>query len=69
MLDELRELAGDRLVLVPYDEPFNFSEKMNLGVLHATGDRFVLLNDDVEVDLRPVAREPGRPRWTSPASA
>jgi GT2 family glycosyltransferase len=47
VLDTLREVVGDRLVLVPFDEPFNYSRKMNLGVLHSTGDRLVLLNDDV----------------------
>ena len=41
-------MAGDRLVLVPFDAPFNFSTKMNLGVSHASGDRVVFLNDDVE---------------------
>ncbi len=49
MLDELRAVAGRRLVLVPYDNPFNFSEKCNLGFVHSTGDVIVLLNDDVEV--------------------
>ncbi|HET9998162.1 MAG TPA: glycosyltransferase, partial [Nocardioides sp.] len=49
VLDQLRELAGDKLVLVPFDEPFNFSRKMNLGVLCSTGDRLVFLNDDVQV--------------------
>jgi len=49
VLEELREIAADRLVLVPFAEPFNFSRKMNLGVLHSTGDRVVFLNDDVEV--------------------
>ena len=49
MLDDLREIAGDKLVLVEYDKPFNFSEKCNIGALHATGDRLVFLNDDVEV--------------------
>jgi glycosyltransferase involved in cell wall biosynthesis len=48
VLDQLREVAGERLVLVPFDAPFNFSTKMNLGVSHASGDRVVLLNDDVE---------------------
>ncbi len=47
VLDELRELAGDRLTLLPFDEPFNYSRKMNLGVLHASGDHLVFLNDDV----------------------
>ena len=48
VLDQLREVAGDRLVLVPFDAPFNFSTKMNLGVSHSSGDRVVFLNDDVE---------------------
>ena len=39
--------SGERLVLVPFCEPFNYSRKMNLGVLHSTGDRLVLMNDDV----------------------
>ncbi len=49
VLEALRELAGDRLVLVEYELPFNFSQKMNVGCLHATGERLVFLNDDVEV--------------------
>lgn len=49
VLDELRELAGERLVLVEFDRPFNFSAKCNLGFLHATGDVVVMLNDDIEV--------------------
>lgn len=48
VLDGLRELLGERLVLVPYDKPFSHSEKCNLGVLHSTGDRIVLFNDDIE---------------------
>ena len=49
VLDELREIAGDRLRLVEYTQPFNFSQKVNLGCLHASGQRLVFLNDDVEV--------------------
>ncbi len=30
-------------------EPFNYSEKMNVGCLRASGERLVFLNDDVEV--------------------
>lgn len=48
-VDELREIAGDRLRLVRWSAPFNFSAKMNLGAVHASGDYLVLLNDDVEV--------------------
>lgn len=49
VLDELREVAGDKLVLVPFREKFNYSRKTNLGVLASTGQRLVLLNDDVEI--------------------
>ena len=46
----LERLLGDRLVAVEYDRPtFNFSEKMNIGALHATGDLLLLLNDDTEL--------------------
>lgn len=49
VLHALRRLAGDRLRLVEYDRPFNFSEKMNLGAVHATGDLLLMLNDDTEL--------------------
>jgi GT2 family glycosyltransferase len=49
LLDRLRELAGDRLRLVPFEEPFNFSAKINRGVVHSQGERLLLLNDDMEV--------------------
>jgi GT2 family glycosyltransferase len=45
----LERIAGDRLNLVWYDRPFNFSEKINLGRVHASGDYLLLLNDDVEL--------------------
>ncbi len=48
-LAELREIAGDRLVLVPFPEPFNFSAKCNEGFLASSGDIVVMLNDDVEI--------------------
>jgi O-antigen biosynthesis protein len=49
VLDELREIGGDRLRLVDYDEPFNFSAKINLGAAHSEGEHLLLLNDDIEV--------------------
>ncbi len=49
VLRELREVAGDTLVLERFPRPFNYSEKMNVGCLRASGDRLVFLNDDVEV--------------------
>lgn len=48
VLAELESVAGERLVLVEYGRPFNFSEKCNIGSLHAGGDVLVLLNDDTE---------------------
>ncbi len=48
VLDALRDVAGDDLTLVPFTEPFNYSRKMNLGVLHSRGSHLVLLNDDLE---------------------
>jgi O-antigen biosynthesis protein len=47
-MEELRAIAGDRLIAIRYDKPFNFSEKCNLGFLHAHGDVVVLVNDDVQ---------------------
>jgi len=46
---ELEELCGDRLRLVLWDAPFNFSAKMNRGAVAARGEYLLLLNDDVEV--------------------
>lgn len=48
-IEELRDVAGDRLTLVPFDEPFNFARKINRGALAASGEHLVLLNDDMEV--------------------
>jgi glycosyltransferase involved in cell wall biosynthesis len=48
-MDELAAAAGDTpLVLVPYDAPFNFSAKCNLGVVASGGDVVVLFNDDLQ---------------------
>ncbi|HVY97483.1 MAG TPA: glycosyltransferase [Solirubrobacterales bacterium] len=49
VLEELREIAGDRVRLVPFEEPFNFSAKINLGAVHSRGEHLLLLNDDMEV--------------------
>jgi GT2 family glycosyltransferase len=45
----LRRLAGEALRVVHYDRPFNFSDKINEGVLAATGEYVLLLNDDTEM--------------------
>jgi GT2 family glycosyltransferase len=49
VLDQALAIAGDRLVVVDYDLPFNFADKINEGVLASGGDHVLLLNDDVEV--------------------
>lgn len=48
VLAQLHAIASDRFVGVPYNEPFSFSEKCNVGFLRARGDIVVLLNDDTE---------------------
>jgi GT2 family glycosyltransferase len=49
ILDELRAIAGDRLRLVEFDQPFNFSTKVNRGAVRGEGEQLLLLNDDMEV--------------------
>lgn len=49
VLEELREIAGGRLVLREFEGAFNFSEKCNIGYLASSGSVVVMLNDDVEV--------------------
>lgn len=49
MLAELRAIGGERLRVVAYDEPFNFSAKVNLGAAHSSGEHLLFLNDDMEV--------------------
>jgi GT2 family glycosyltransferase len=49
VLDELERVAGERLRVIRYDRPFNFSEKCNVGAAHARGELLLFLNDDVEV--------------------
>lgn len=65
VLTALERVAGDRLRLVWFDGPFNFSDKVNLGRVHASGDLLLLLNDDIEVItpdfievMIPLAQEP-----------
>ena len=47
----LRRIVGDDLVVVPYEAPFNFADKINRGVAASSGDYLLLLNDDTEVVL------------------
>ena len=65
VLAELRDLPAD-LRIVPWEGPFNFSAKINRGMVHSRGEYLLLLNDDVEVItgdfievLLGLAQEPG----------
>lgn len=44
-----KTLSYDKLKIIPYDQPFNFSAKCNLGAKNATGEFLVFLNDDMEI--------------------
>lgn len=46
---DLEEIAGGRLRIVSYEEPFNFSAKVNRGAVHSGGEQLLILNDDMEV--------------------
>ncbi|MEI7755653.1 MAG: glycosyltransferase [Actinomycetota bacterium] len=66
VIQALQRIGGDRLKVVWYDRPFNFSEKINLGAAHATGELLLMLNDDMQVitpdfltDMVPLALEDG----------
>lgn len=51
LIEQLRATSkevGDRVRLVPFDKPFNFSAKCNVGAGAATGERLIFFNDDVE---------------------
>ena len=48
-IDELGRIAGGRLRVVPYDRPFSFAEKINVGAAAADGKHLLMLNDDIEV--------------------
>ncbi len=40
---------GPKVRLVDFDEPFNFSKKINRGAVQSDGELLLLLNDDMEV--------------------
>jgi GT2 family glycosyltransferase len=49
IIQELRDIAGERLRLVRFTGPFDFSAKINLGAINSSGEHLLLLNDDIEV--------------------
>jgi GT2 family glycosyltransferase/glycosyltransferase involved in cell wall biosynthesis len=52
LADSLNFLEAENasIRLVPYDKPFNFSDKCNVGAEAVTGERLIFFNDDVETD-------------------
>ncbi len=50
LIEPLQKLQPEAatLLCVPYDQPFNFSDKCNVGARAASGERFIFFNDDVE---------------------
>lgn len=49
VLAQMRKVAGERLVLVRFEEPFNFSAKCNLGFLASRGEAVIFMNDDMQI--------------------
>ena len=49
VIEELRAIAGERLRLVEFSGPFDFSAKINRGAIHSRGKHLLLLNDDIEI--------------------
>ncbi len=49
VIEELRAIAGDRLRLVWFSGPFDFSAKINRGAIESEGEHLLLLNDDIDV--------------------
>jgi len=49
VISQLRSASPNRLKIIDYDRPFNFSEKCNIGVVNSDSPFFVLLNDDTEI--------------------
>ncbi|MDR0432635.1 MAG: glycosyltransferase [Bifidobacteriaceae bacterium] len=49
VLDELKAMVPQDLVLVPFAGPFNFSAKCNAGFTASTGEVTVMMNDDLDI--------------------
>jgi O-antigen biosynthesis protein len=49
VVEELEAIAGDRLRLVEFSGPFDFSAKINRGAIQSRGKHLLLLNDDIDI--------------------
>ncbi|HYJ07068.1 MAG TPA: glycosyltransferase [Chthoniobacterales bacterium] len=52
LVEALKFLEAENAAVrfVPYDKPFNFSDKCNAGAEASTGERLIFFNDDVETE-------------------
>lgn len=48
-IEFLEIFKDERVICVPYREPFSFADKCNEGFLHARGHVTIFLNDDTEI--------------------
>jgi O-antigen biosynthesis protein len=49
VITDLKAVCPNRLKVIEYDKPFNFSDKCNIGVVNSDAPLILLLNDDTEV--------------------
>jgi glycosyltransferase involved in cell wall biosynthesis len=49
VITDLETVCPNRLKIIDYDKPFNFSDKCNVGVVNSDAPLILMLNDDTEV--------------------
>lgn len=49
VISDLKAVCPNRLKIIDYDKPFNFSDKCNIGVVSSDAPLILLLNDDTEI--------------------
>ena len=49
VIDDLNTVCPNRLKIIDYDKPFNFSDKCNVGVVNSDAPLVLMLNDDTEI--------------------
>lgn len=48
-LEEITNATNRELKIIPFEGPFNFSQKINRGAVHTDAEYLLLMNDDTEV--------------------
>ena len=49
VITDLKAVCPNRLKIIDYDKPFNFSDKCNVGVVNSDAPLILMLNDDTEI--------------------